>query len=310
MHAIYSRMLAMKAIRQIALAFAMIFAVSSTSAAGDASIGIVAAENFYGGVARQIGGDQVAVSSILNNPDQDPHLFETTPEVLRKIADAGIVVLNGANYDRWMQKLLDAVPRSGRTVISAAEIVGRRTGDNPHLWYDPDTMPAVARALAEALENSDPVHRAAYDIQLRSFLASLRPLDRKIADMRAKYAGIAVTATEPVFGYMANALGLTVRNERFQLAVMNDTEPAARDLAAFENDLRNANVSVLVHNKQVTSGLVSRLINVARRAGVPVVAITETEPANVGYVDWMMGQLDDLEQALQSSNRHSSGSRN
>ena len=300
----------MKAIRQIASASAITFAMALASAADDTRIGIVAAENFYGDVARQIGGDRVVVSTILSNPDQDPHLFETTPEVIRKVADARIVIFNGANYDPWMQKLLDAAPRSGRTAISVAAIVGRRTGDNPHLWYDPATMPAAAKALAEALGNSDHGHEAAYDQHLRSFLASLRPLDQKIADIRARYAGIAVTATEPVFGYMANALGLTVRNERFQMAVMNDTEPAARDLAAFENDLTTANVKVLLHNKQVTSNLASRLINVATHADVPVVGITETEPANADYVGWMIGQLDELDQALQRSSKPSVGSRN
>jgi zinc/manganese transport system substrate-binding protein len=147
-------------------------------------------------------------------------------------------------------------------------------------------------------------------MQLQSFRASLRPLDQKIADMRAKYSGLAVTATEPVFGYMANAIGLTIRNERFQMAVMNDTEPAARDLAAFENDLRNANVNVLLHNKQVSSSLANRLIDVAWRANVPVVGITETKPANMSYVDWMLGELGELEQALQSSNKRSGGPHN
>ncbi len=299
----------MKAVRQIASASALIFAAALAAAADDTSIGIVAAENFYGDVARQIGGDRVVVLSILNNPDQDPHLFETTAAVVRKIADARIVIFNGANYDPWMQKLLDAAPRSGRTVISVAAIAGRKTGDNPHVWYDPPTMPAVAKALSEALGNMDPAHKATYDMQLQSFLASLRPLDQKIANMRAKYAGVAVTATEPVFGYMANAIGLTVRNERFQMAVMNETEPAARDLAAFENDLRQANVNVLLHNKQVTSALSSRLLNVARRANVPVVGITETAPANASYVDWMLSELSELEQALQSSNKRSSDPR-
>jgi zinc/manganese transport system substrate-binding protein len=300
----------MRAIRQIASVPAILLAAILAAAANDTAIGIVAAENFYGDVARQIGGDRVVVLSILNNPDQDPHLFETTPAVVREVADARIVIFNGANYDPWMQKLLDAVPRSGRTVISVAALVGRRTGDNPHLWYDPATMPAVAKAVAEALGNTDPAHKAAYDMHLQSFLASLRPLDQKIADMRAKYVGVAVTATEPVFGYMANAIGLTVRNERFQMAVMNDTEPAARDLAAFENDLRKANVNVLLHNKQVASGLSNRLINVARRANVPVVGITETAPANASYVDWMLSELSELEQALQSSHKRSSGSHN
>ena len=122
--------------------------------AAEGQIAVVAAENFYGDIARQIGGDRVAVISIMNNPDQDPHLFETTPAVVRQLAGAQIVVLNGANYDPWMDKLLAAVPRAGRTVISAAQITGRKAGDNPHLWYDPVTMPAVATALAERARQS------------------------------------------------------------------------------------------------------------------------------------------------------------
>lgn len=293
----------MNAIQQIASLLVTIFAAAVSAAAADTRVGIVAAENFYGDVAGQIGGEQVAVSSILNNPDQDPHLFETTPAVVRQVADARIVILNGANYDPWMVKLLDAAPRSGRTVISAAAIVGKKAGDDPHLWYNPATMPAVAKALAEALGDMDPAHKAAYDMRLRSFLASLRPLNAKIADMRSKYAGVSVTATEPVFSYMANAIGLTVRNERFQMAVMNDTEPAARDLAGFEDDLKKANVEVLLYNRQVTSPIADRLIDIARKANVPVVGVTETEPANTGYVDWMLGQLEELERALQSPRR-------
>ena len=138
----------MRAIKQIATAIGMIVSAASGAAADDADIRVVAAENFYGDVARQIGGSRIAVLSILSNPNQDPHLFETTPGAVRQVADARIVILNGANYDPWMQKLLSAVPRSGRTVITVAAIVGKKTGDNPHLWYDPPTMPAVAKALA------------------------------------------------------------------------------------------------------------------------------------------------------------------
>jgi len=290
----------MRRIRQIATATGMILAAILGAAADDASIGVVAAENFYGDVARQVGGGRVAVLSILSNPNQDPHLFETTPGVVRKIADARIVIFNGANYDPWMLKLLDAAPRSGRTVIIAATIVGKKTGDDPHVWYDPPTMPAVARALAATLSKMDPEHKAEYEMRLQAFLTSLHPLEQKILEMRAKYAGIPITATEPVFSYLAGAIGLTARNERFQMAVMKDTEPAARDLAAIESDLKKRNVKVLLYNKQVTSNLTGRLIDVARSANVPVVGITETEPADTCFADWMLSELDDLEQALQS----------
>jgi zinc/manganese transport system substrate-binding protein len=287
-----------RAIKRTAAAIGMIVSAAFGAAAGDADIGVVAAENFYGDVARQIGGGRVAVLSILSNPDLDPHLFETTSGVVRKVADARIVIFNGANYDPWMQKLISAAPRPARTVITVTALVGKKTGDNPHVWYDPPTMPAVAKALAAALGKIDPEHKHEYDMRLQAFLASLSPLAQKILEMRAKYAGTPITATEPVFAYMANAIGLTVRNERFQVAVMNDTEPAARDLAAFENDLKKRNVKVLLYNKQVTSNLASRLVDVARGANVAVVGITETEPADTGFVDWMLGELDELESAL------------
>jgi zinc/manganese transport system substrate-binding protein len=160
-------------------------------------------------------------------------------------------------------------------------------------------MPAVARALAAALSQLDPEHKADYEGRLEAFLRSLHPLEQKIAEIRARYGGAAVTATEPVFGYMADALALTIRNERFQMAVMNNTEPAARDVAAFENDLRKRKVKVLLYNKQVIGNLTNRLIDVARSANVAVVGITETEPADTSFSDWMLSELDELEKALQ-----------
>jgi len=293
----------MRATRRIAIAAGMVLASAMGAVSDDARIGVVAAENFYGDVARQLGGDHTAVISILNNRDQDPHLFETTPSIIRQTAAAGIVILNGAGYDPWMQKLLDAAPRPGRSVINVANILGKAAGDNPHLWFDPPTMPAVAKALATALWQADPEHKADYEARLNTFVASLSPLAKKIAEIRGKYGGVPVTATEPVFGYMADALKLQMRNERFQLAVMNETEPAARDLAAFENDLRTGKVKVLLYNNQVTDNLSSRLVDIARSANVAVVGISETQPAGVSFADWMLSELDALDKALQSSSK-------
>ena len=144
----------------------------------------------------------------------------------------------------------------------------------------------------------DPAHRSDYDQRLRAFLASLQPLEAKIAELRSKFGGIAVTATEPVFGYMAAALGFRMRNERFQLAVMNDTEPRASDVAAFENDLRKHAVRLLFYNSQATDTAAQRLVRIARQSKVPVVGVTETEPAGKTYQDWMMSELDAVAQAL------------
>lgn len=281
----------------IALSIALL-AMVTVARAAEGKIEVVAAENFYGNVAQQIGGDRVSVVSILNNPDQDPHLFEVSPAVVRKVAAAQVVLYNGAGYDPWVEQVLSATAKPGRVAIVAADLMQRKSGDDPHLWYDPATMPAVARALATALAAADPAHKDDYAARLATFLASLAPLDAKIAAIRDKYAGTAVTATEPVFGNMAQALKLTMANERFQLAIMNDTEPSARDIAAFERDLKDRKVRVLFYNKQAPTKLVQHLIELARAAKIPVVGITETAPAGSSYQDWMLMELDETQRAL------------
>lgn len=287
----------MRTVARLAQAFGLFLAMT-IGAAGQDKLSVVAAENFYGDIVQQIGGDRVEVVSILSNPDQDPHLFETTPTIIRQVTAAQIVVFNGADYDAWMDKLLKVAPRAERTVVDVAQLVNKKAGDNPHLWYEPTTMPAVARALADAFSRADPAHAADYTARLQTFIASLDGINRKIDEIRAKYAGVAVTATEPVFGYMASALRLKVRNEHFQMAVMNDTEPSIREIAAFERDLKEHKVKVLLYNKQASTKLTQRMLDLARRSDVAVVGVTETEPTGMSYQDWMLTELEELQKAL------------
>lgn len=283
------------------LAFALFLAVPTlapAARAADGKIAVVAAENFYGDIARQIGGDRATVVSIMNNPDQDPHLFETTPGIVRQIAGAKVVVFNGADYDPWMEMLLKAAPRPGRLEINVAALTARKAGDNPHLWYDPTIMRRVAMALEADFNKADKAHAADYSARLKNTLASLEHIAGRVAQIKAKYAGQAVTASEPVFGLMAEALGLKMRNEKFQLAIMNDTEPSARDVAAFEQDLKEHKVRVMFYNKQASSKIVQHLVELARAAKIPVVGITETAPPEMTYQDWMLKQLSDTEKAL------------
>ncbi|NKJ47935.1 cation ABC transporter substrate-binding protein [Burkholderia sp. SG-MS1] len=274
------------------------FAFGHGALAADAKIPVVAAENFYGDVVQQLGGDRVDVTSILNNPDQDPHLFEASPKTARALQHASLVIYNGADYDPWMAKLLAASQGAKRTTIVAAGLTGRKSGDNPHLWYDPATMPKVARAVSDALVAADPAHKSAYDANLAKFLASLKPIDAKVAELHGRYAGVPVTATEPVFGYMSDAVGLTMRNQRFQLAAMNDTEASAADIAAFERDLREKRVRVLIYNSQATEALTQRMLKLAQQSQVPTMSVTETQPAGKTYQTWMLTQLDALSAAL------------
>ena len=286
--------------RTIGLLTAGILSLANAVAARAAAqpINMLAAENFYGDIARQIGGPDVKVTSILNNPNQDPHQFEASPSTARAVANAQLVIYNGAAYDPWIDKLLSASPANERTTIIAAALAHRNAGDNPHLWYQPETMVAVAQAIAAALDRADPANKPATDARLQDFIASLKPLQQKIAELRAKYAGIPVTATEPIFGYMADAIGLRMLNLRFQMAVMNETEPAASDVGALEDDLEKGHVQVLFYNSQTSDDLTNRLVDLAKASHVPVVGVTETEPVGKNYQQWMMAQLDALQQAL------------
>jgi zinc/manganese transport system substrate-binding protein len=259
---------------------------------------VVAAENFWGDVAAQIGGPQVAVMSILTNPDQDPHLFEASPETAKALTNADIVIVNGVDYDPWMDTLLKSAKGAGRKEIVVAQLVGRKPGDNPHLWYDPSYVKAAAKAITADLDAIDPAHKADYEKGEAKFLDSLKPVDAKLADMKKKFAGVPVTASEPVFGYSAGLIGLKVHNEKFALAVMNNAEPTASDVAGFEDDLKGHKVKAMLYNAQASEPAVRRLVQMARDNGIPVVGVSETEPPGTTYQAWMLGQLDALDKAL------------
>ena len=286
----------MKALSALAGLVALLAAPALGWAAGP--ISIVAAENFYGDVARQIGGASVTVTSILSNPDQDPHLFEATPSVARNISAARIVVYNGIGYDPWMEKLLGASRRPDRRAIVVAPLGARAAGDNPHVWYDTQTVLAYAAVLTEVLAAEDPAGAAGFRQRLVGFQASMRPVQSKIAALRARVAGTPVTATEPVFGYMFDALGLRSRDQSFQLSVMNGTEPSAADIAAFENGLKTHQVKLLIYNSQASDPTAARMRSIAKAAGIPIVGATETEPAGMHYQAWMTSAVEAVDQAL------------
>jgi zinc/manganese transport system substrate-binding protein len=262
------------------------------------SIKIVAAENFYGDVAKQIGGGAVDVVSILSNPDQDPHLFEASPSVARDISNARIVIANGADYDPWIDTLLSASPSQNRKVIVVANLAGKKAGDNPHLWYNPQNVIVMARELSSTLAAEDTANKAVYPRRLADFEASLRPVTQQIGQIKSRYAGTPVAATEPVFGYMFEALGMDVKETSFQNSVMNDTEPSASDVAAFENDLKNHKLRLFVYNSQATDPAADRLKSLAEAAGIPVVGATETQPNGQTYQSWMMSEVAEVGKAF------------
>ena len=262
-------------------------------------IKIVAAEIFYGGVAQQIAGNDATVKSILTNPNQDPHEFTTNAGTAKSVADADIVIASGIGYDSWMDKLFTTKGKPERVVIHVAELIGAKDGDNPHIWYDPKTMPAVGAKLVEVLSKINPAQAGAYQKRLDDFNASMKPVLDRIAAIRAASAGLEVTATEPVFGYMADALGFKMLNYDFQLKIMNDADPTADQTAAFEKSLTSKRARILFYNSQVTDPTTDRIQRIAKQSGVPVVGVTETQPPDQkSYAGWMMHELDGVQAAL------------
>ena len=267
----------------------------------------VGAENEYANVVAQIGGRFVKVSAIMRNPRADPHSFEASPKVARLVAAARLVVQNGLGYDTFMQDIENASPNPSRRVIIVQQLLRKPASTrNPHLWYSPRTMPAVAKAVARDLSALDPAHRRAFQRNLSRFDRSLGAWTRAISKLRAKFAGTPVATTEPVADYLLQAAGL--RNSTpfsFQASVMNGVDPSPQDVALVEHLLSARKVKALVYNRQVTDTLTAALVADARRAHVPVVGVDETMPPGDDYQRWMVTTVLSLERALTRGERAS-----
>jgi zinc/manganese transport system substrate-binding protein len=275
--------------------------VSSTPA--PSSLAIVAGENFYGDLATQLGGSHVRVTSILSDPSVDPHLYESNVDNAKAVGAASLVIKNGMGYDAFMDKLLAASPRPARIVIDVGQAMGAQDGANPHLWYKPDTMPRLAQVLTDRLSQLDPANSADFNAGLQRFNTSLKPLQDRIATMKAKDAGLKVLPTEPVFDYTADALGLEVVDKEgaFQRAVEEGNDPPADAVGKFRQQLASHAIKALIYNSQAVTPITSQMQNTAKQNNVPVVGVTETEPPGKNYQQWMLDQLDQLQRALSVS---------
>jgi len=279
-------------------------AAFSTPGAVAAPLKIVAAETVYGAIAERMAGDHAEVVSLLTNPDQDPHDFEPGANVAKILAGADIVIENGAGYDAWVDKLLAASPSKTRRVLNIAALTHRALGQNPHLWYNPRSISALAAALTVELETADPTNAASFEKNRDKVMNDIFPLLRKIGALQDAYRGVPIAATEPVFDEMANAIGLKVMEDRFALAVMNGSEPRASDIAAFEDDLKQRRVAAMIFNTQTQSPVISRLRDLAGENKIPVIGVSESMPTGATYESWMLGILDQLEPALQHAPPH------
>jgi zinc/manganese transport system substrate-binding protein len=271
-------------------------------AAASGTISAVGAENEYANVLSQIGGRYVHVTAILDNPNTDPHTFEASPKVAQEVGSAQLIVQNGAGYDSWMNKIESASPNPNRKVISAQQVLGLPAGTpNPHLWYNPATMPAVARVMAADLSALQPAHKVYFQARLSEFNRSLAPWRTAIAQFRTRYPGTTVATTEPVADYLLTAMGITnLTPFRFQADIMNGVDPAPQDIALENSFFARHKVKLFAYNQQVTDSLTASIRGNALRAGVPVVGVYETMPAGYTYQRWMLAEVSAIIKAAAS----------
>ena len=277
------------------------FALGSSGAGG--KIVAVGAENEYADVIQQVGGKYVQVSAIMSNPNTDPHTFEASASVGRMVNAAQLVVQNGLGYDTFMNTIENAVPDSSRKVIVVQKLLGLPDSTpNPHLWYQPSTMPAVARAIAAGLASLQPAHAAYFKANAAAFTGSLAAWDGAIASFKAKYPGTPVATTEPVADYLLQAAGTdNLTPFAFQADIMNGTDPSAQDVATERSLFTQHKVKALVYNQQVTDSLTESFVSLAQANGIPVVGVYETMPEpGYHYQSWMLAEVRALQKAVAS----------
>jgi zinc/manganese transport system substrate-binding protein len=274
---------------------------ASSHASNDGRIRVVAGANAWGDLAREIGGDHVRVTSLLDDPQADPHLFELDARAAERVAGAQLVIENGLGYDEFMHQLVSVTTAKDRVVLRAADVLHRSgTDTNPHLWYDVPAVGTVAQSIADALTRIDPAHRADYEANLAAVQHQLAGVQNAVAHLKATHAGAPVATTEPVADYLLADAGLDVRSPQgFVRAVEDGNEPSPADANTMDHLLATRAVDTLVYNSQATSPTTDRVRAAARADGIPVVPVTELVPKDAAsYPAWMLDEVAAIQGAL------------
>ena len=263
-------------------------------------IAVAAAENFWGNLAGQLGGTHVAVTSIVSDPNADPHEHESSAADARAFAAAAYVIFTGAGYDIWAEQLLGASPSSARTVLDVAGMLGRHTGDNPHFWYSEQYVLRVVDRITADLSRIDPLDRAYFAVRNAQVMTSLLPYRTTIAAIRSRFSGARIGATESIAVYYAQTLGLDlVSPPAFMDAVAEGNEPPADSVAVMHDLITSRSIRVLIYNVQTATAVTTNLHDLARQSGIAVVGISETmQPPTTSFQQWQLSQLEQLQQAL------------
>jgi len=264
---------------------------------------VVAAENFWGSLAAQIGGSQVNVVSIVSDPNADPHEYASNSTDARAIASANLVIINGAGYDSWATKIIGASPSSSRQLLNVSSLLNQPSGVNPHFWYSPSYVNRIVDQITENYCSIDTKNCSYYQNNLSLLQSKLAAYQIQIKDIAAKYKGIKVAATEDIFVYLAQAAGLNLISPAdFIQAVAEGNDPPAGSVATFETQLNSGQVKLLVYNSQTVTPLTTAIKKIAGERNIPIVGITETiQPPNVSFQDWMNEEIISIEKALNAT---------
>jgi zinc/manganese transport system substrate-binding protein len=274
--------------------------------ASGGALSVIAGENFWGSLAEQLGGTRVKVQSVVSDPNTDPHEYESNANDARAFAEADLVILNGAGYDDWGRKLLDANPSSHRQVLTLAGTLGKKSGDNPHFWYDPAAVVTVANRITAAYKSIDAADASYFDQRRSAFTAALKPYNDRIAEIKQRFSGVKVGATENVVVYLASALGLNlISPPGFMQAVAEGTDPPAPAVAQFQEQVSQKQIKVLVYNVQTATAVTTNVRHLAAALDIPVVGVSETlQPESASFQDWQLAQLIALQNALNTGALH------
>ena len=263
------------------------------------SITVVAAENFYGDVVQQLGGSHVHVTSILSDPNVDPHEYTSNFQTAQKISQAGFVIENSGGYDNWMDKLLSSSPNSNRIVLKGYDLATNHLPNNEHVWYGIDNMTHIAQGITSALKKLDSHDAATFDNNLKTFTQSLTTLQQKIEHIHALYVGTPIALTETIYLYQAEPEGLNVLTPfEFMKANAEGNDPPADTVTAINNEIQQKQAKILIYNVQTVTPLTTNVQNEAKKQNIPVVPVSETMPVGKTYQTWMSDQLNLLETAL------------
>ena len=273
---------------------------TSSTASSSGVIHVVAAENFWGSLITQLGGTRVGVTSIVSDPNADPHEYESNTANAMAIANAQLVIINGAGYDTWAQQLIASSNTPNQVVLNVQELINQTVDANPHFWYSPTYVNETVKAMYQDLVSMDPSHTSYYTQQYNALNASLAEYNARINEIKQQFGGVKVASTESIFAYVANATGLDlVSPPAFMEAVAEGNDPPAQSIVQFNQLITNGSVKVLVYNEQTVTPLTQSIKALAAQHNIPIVPVTETiQPPDVSFQVWMNAQLIVLQNAL------------